>query len=875
MEEIMGATAMPIGLRFLWSLILVVGLSVPALAENRLAFVVGINAYPHLPADAQLQRAVTDAGSVADALTRLGFRVTRMTEATSLDDILGGFDRFTHAIEPGDTVLFYYAGHGISLDDGNYLIPADVPALGPTDERIAKRHAIAERDIKQSLRAAGARVAIVVLDACRNNPFPARGTRAIGGGTRGLARIEATDGVYSLYSAREGQSALDRLSDTDPDRNSVFTRVFLKALETPGVNLSELGDIVRDDVAALARRANQEQVPAVSNDMIGARTVYLAGPPSAAAAAAALPPPPVPPPAPPAPAPDDIAWSFIATTTDARQLDTFLARFPQSPHRAEAEARLADLGRATMAALPPPAPPAEPAVAQQAPPDPSIADCDNRMALAFDALRPAGIPGHSMNDFHDMDGAKAEPVCRAALAARPGDPRLQLELALALAISDKGAKEPGRGEIIELLQTSVAGGDKAAAAMLAVADIELRRDEPGKVEEGIALLRRAADGGLGIADFILGDLYERGRSVTADLAEARTWYAKGAAAGSPEATAALDRLDKVAEAPSAPPTPPAPATAARALPAPAAAVRSVTELVGHAGEVRNLAVSPDGTKLASVSVDRSVRLWDLSTGTEIRQWFSNDLYVAFSPDGRRIAFGTQASDGHETDVADVASGAVLFRLPMENIMAAAFSPDGRQLATGGFGEDNAIAIWDLDRGTRVRTIKFNRNTVQTLDYARDGRRLLSSSSDNSVRVFDPATGVQKVKIQLPVGVGGVNSATFSADGETIVAGSWSAKLRTWNASTGRLLKEWLTQREAKLTVAAVSPDGSVIASASAPGVIQLWQTKTAKPLGEIKGFADTADAVVFAPDGSWIAFDGGEDHVIHIRPLPQAGLAGR
>ena len=208
-----------------------------AFAENRLAFVVGIDAYPGLAAEVQLRRAVTDAESVGDALAALGFKVTRVTKDATLDTILGGFEQFTRTIEPGDTVVFFYAGHGISLDDGNYLVPADVPALGPNDERLAKRHAIPERDIKQGLRAAGARVSVVVLDACRDNPFPRRGTRAIGTGTRGLARIETAEGVYSLYSAREGQTALDRLSGNDPDPNSVFTRVFLRELRTPGSSL--------------------------------------------------------------------------------------------------------------------------------------------------------------------------------------------------------------------------------------------------------------------------------------------------------------------------------------------------------------------------------------------------------------------------------------------------------------------------------------------------------------------------------------------------------------------------------------------------------------------------------------------------------------
>ena len=255
-----------------------IALCSPAFADGKLGFVVGINDYPKLGAEAQLSRAVADADAVGDALEGLGFKVTRVTRDITQDTLVEAFDEFTRAIQPGDTVVFYYAGHGITLDDGTYLVPSDVPLLGPRDERLAKRHVIPERDFTQGLRAAGASVAVVVVDACRDNPFPAKGTRSLGGTTRGLARIVPAEGVFSIYSAREGQTALDHLSHDDTDRNSVFTRIFLKQLKTPGLSLSEMGDAVRDEVAALARSDGYYQVPAVFNDAVGTQQIFLAGP---------------------------------------------------------------------------------------------------------------------------------------------------------------------------------------------------------------------------------------------------------------------------------------------------------------------------------------------------------------------------------------------------------------------------------------------------------------------------------------------------------------------------------------------------------------------------------------------------------------------
>ncbi len=557
-------------LRGLFAMLFFVGLHAEASAENKLAFVVGINAYQHLPPEAQLQRAASDAGAVGDTLEGLGFTVTRVTQDASLDKILGELERFTRSIQPGDTVLFYYAGHGISLDDGNYLIPSDIPLLGPNDERIAKRYAIAEREVKQDLRAAGARVAIVVLDACRNNPFPARGTRAIGSATRGLARIDATDGVYSLYSAREGQTALDRLSDTDTDRNSVFTRVFIKELKTPGVSLSELGDIVRDDVAALARSANEEQVPAVSNDLIGARSVYLSG---RVPALQAVPAAPVPIPA--APAADEITWGFIKGTSDAGEIDAFLQRYPRSRFRDEAQARLAQLQQTRMAALTPPSPQGDQSIGRTTAPDASLAECDRLAAMSFDSTRPPGVAGRDNPTM--IDGPAAVPACRRALATDPDNPRLKMQLGIALVASFKPSG-PGMSampdptqspEVVEgkgLLRQAAERGNAAAMMLFGVTVVELQGGPPNPSEtaEGIDWIKKAADNGVAVADDYLGMLYEHGRGVSADKTQALVWYRKGAAAGEAQAKADAERLGATmpadaagaaAEVPAGPPDP--------------------------------------------------------------------------------------------------------------------------------------------------------------------------------------------------------------------------------------------------------------------------------------------------------------------------------
>jgi tetratricopeptide (TPR) repeat protein len=241
------------------------------------ALVIGINAYPNLGGAAQLERAVADADAVGDKLASLGFQVTRLTTArqTTLDAIIHGFDDFQKTIAPNDMVVLFYAGHGMGLSDGTYLVPDDVQEASLQVEATARRATINENELTDGLRRARAGIVVAVIDACRNDLF-SRATRRAIGNERGLRPVE-TEGIFKLYSASEGQTALDRLPGGDGSRNSVFTRVFLKAIGTPGLNLNTLGATVRDEVHELARSADHEQTPAVYDKLIGSTRVYFAG----------------------------------------------------------------------------------------------------------------------------------------------------------------------------------------------------------------------------------------------------------------------------------------------------------------------------------------------------------------------------------------------------------------------------------------------------------------------------------------------------------------------------------------------------------------------------------------------------------------------
>jgi hypothetical protein len=139
--------------------------------------------------------------------------------------------RIGRPIEPGDETAFFFAGHGVEISGQSYLLPRDVPKPQSGEASLVKNESLSVMQLLDDLQEKSPRVSLVILDACRDNPFAADGTRSVGG-TRGLARVEAPEGTFVMYSAGAGQTALDPLSDSDADANSVFTRGEVGTAET-------------------------------------------------------------------------------------------------------------------------------------------------------------------------------------------------------------------------------------------------------------------------------------------------------------------------------------------------------------------------------------------------------------------------------------------------------------------------------------------------------------------------------------------------------------------------------------------------------------------------------------------------------------------
>jgi hypothetical protein len=243
----------------------------PALAEKRVALVVGNNDYKNVP---KLQKAVNDARTMSDTLKQLGFNVM-VAENLSRQQFSQTLLAFDNAVEAGDTAFFFFAGHGFEIAGQNYLLPIDVPAATEGQEELVRDASVLADRIVERLQNRKVRTSILVFDACRNNPFERSGTRAVAGGGGLAPMVQLPEGVFSIFSAGYKQTALDRLSNDDMSPNSVFTRTFAKELLQPGENLVEVAQHTRRQVSEMAESIGHKQIPAYSDQMVD--NVFLNG----------------------------------------------------------------------------------------------------------------------------------------------------------------------------------------------------------------------------------------------------------------------------------------------------------------------------------------------------------------------------------------------------------------------------------------------------------------------------------------------------------------------------------------------------------------------------------------------------------------------
>ena len=226
---------------------------------NRKALVIGNDTYKTVT---KLDNARQDARTIASNLTAVGYQVTLKLDLTE-KEMKAALRIFSEQVQGGDEVMFFFAGHGVQLGAANYLLPTDIAS---DSEAQVRDEAIQLQRVLDDMSDRKAKFTLAMIDACRDNPFKTTG-RSIGG--RGLAPTTAATGQMVIFSAGTGQQALDRLSNSDKNKNGLFTRVFVQEMQKPNQSIDRVVKNVRNQVAAMAKSVGHDQVPAIYDQVLG------------------------------------------------------------------------------------------------------------------------------------------------------------------------------------------------------------------------------------------------------------------------------------------------------------------------------------------------------------------------------------------------------------------------------------------------------------------------------------------------------------------------------------------------------------------------------------------------------------------------------
>ena len=271
--------------------------------------------------------------------------------------------------------------------------------------------------------------------------------------------------------------------------------------------------------------------------------------------------------------------------------------------------------------------------------------------------------------------------------------------------------------------------------------------------------------------------------------------------------------------------------------------------VGHSGIMESICYSLDGKYIASGSSDRTVKIWKLETGRELRTLRGHSdrvNSVCYSPDGKAVASGSRDDT---IKLWDVASGECIKTLTEHkgSVESIVYNSDGKYLASGSF--DHTIKLWDVASGNCIKTLEGHTNSVVAISYSPDEKYLVSCSWDDTIKIWDVANG--KCIKTLIGHTSSIKSVAYSPDGKHIASSYEDGVIKIWDVTSGNCIKT-LTGHERWVNSVAYSPDGKYIASGSNDNTVKLWDAESGSCINTLDASSIVA-SVVYGLDGIYLA----------------------
>lgn len=252
-------------------------------------------------------------------------------------------------------------------------------------------------------------------------------------------------------------------------------------------------------------------------------------------------------------------------------------------------------------------------------------------------------------------------------------------------------------------------------------------------------------------------------------------------------------------------------------------------LTGHTSYIKSVSFSPNGTELISASFDKTARSWNISTGdTLILRHEFMVTSASFSPSGTKILTASYLENGKDlygfARIWTAANGALEHTLPRQKgaIQVAVFSPDSSKVLTSSYyGETR---IWDTNTGQKIRDLEGHTSRISAASFSSDGAMILTASLDNTARIWEASSGkvLHILKVPNENKNDAILSAAFSPANDVVATGSSNGMIRIWDAITGRLLRT-LKGHTHKVQSVSFSPDGTKIVSASLDQTARIWK----------------------------------------------------